>query len=225
MRIAICMPTKGRANQLKKRVNDLLMQPIPAEVDLIVSLAVIRDDLETLTAVKDLISQWYETDVTVLLTYREPGSTAVEGWNVAYTAVADIADWFVLGADDIVWASDWLQTAVEMMAIAPWAQVIGLYDGHTDLNQYAPHYMASAAFCRDVLGGHLVPPMYQSWWFDREVCEVARAMSVYLPGWPIIVEHTHPDWKTAAMDPTYEAAWPLHDADRATYLRRQREIR
>jgi hypothetical protein len=206
---------------MKKRVNDLILQPLPDGVDLIVSLAVIRDDTETLRAVNDIIDQWYESDVSVILTFRMPGSTAVNGWNLAYGAVADVTDWFVLGADDVIWANDWLKTAVDMMSLASWAQVIGLYDGHTDINKYGPHYMASAAFCRDVLGGHLVPPVYESWWFDREVCETAKAMGVYLPGWPIIAEHTHPDWKTAEMDATYQEAWPLHEADRLTYERRR----
>ena len=219
MRIAICLPTKGRPAQMKKRVNDLILQPLPDGVDLILSLAVIRDDTETLRAVNEVIDQWYDSDVTVLLTFRESGSTAVDGWNRAYNAVADICDWFVLGADDLIWADGWLEAAMELFAAG---EVIGLNDTHTDLNQYAPHYMASAAFCRDVLGGCLVPPIYRSWWFDREVCEIAQSFGVYVPGWGVIVAHTHPDWKTAEMDDIYSQARPLHDADRALYLRRQR---
>lgn len=222
MKIAICLPTKGRPSQMKERVNDLLLQEVPEGAELMVVLSVIESDEATVQAAKELVDQWFDSDVTLVLVYRPDDSTSVDGWNRAYNAVADLADWFVLGADDLLWGSDWLKNVTEMIEIAPWAEVIGLNDTHTDLNKYAPHYMARADFCRDVLQGNIAPIYYHSWWFDREVCEIAMAASVYLPGWPVIVEHTHPDWKTAEVDDTYSQAEPLHDVDRATYLRRQR---
>jgi hypothetical protein len=221
MKIAICLPTKGRAAQMKKRVNDLILQPIPPGVELFVSLAVIRDDTATLRAVNDIIDQWYDSEVSVILTFREAGSTAVEGWNLAYRAVANFGHWFVLGADDLIRDPGWLDEPLKIIHQSERVEVIGLNDGHTDLNQYAPHYMVNTWFCLDALGDHLVPPMYKSWWFDREVCEIARQRGVYSPAWNASVEHTHPDWQTAAVDDTYSQAKPLHDVDRAVYLRRQ----
>lgn len=216
MRIAICMPTRGRAAQMKQRVNELLQQALPAGVELFVVLAVCDDDQESKTAVGKLIKLWHESDRTVVFVSRPEGSTAVDGWNRAYRAVADLCDWFVLGADDIVWGEGWLAAALELAA-SPTVQLIGLNDGHTPLEAYAPHYMASAAFCQQTLGDYIAPSEYHAWWFDRLVCELAQDQGVYAPGWQVMAEHRHPDWQTAEMDATYEAAMPLRGIDRRRY--------
>lgn len=219
MRVAILLPTKGRAAQMKARVNDLLMQSVPPNVDLTVVLAVCEDDEETIKAAGELIDQWEGSDVLVIRTYRPAGSTAVEGWNLAYSDVTDYADWLVLGADDIIWHPDWLANALK--AAGDTYQVVGLHDGHTNLRHYGAHYMATAEFCAAHLGGVFIPPMYKSWWFDREVCEKAAGLGLYVAAWDALAEHAHPDWNKAPMDATYQEAWHLHDLDREVYEARK----
>lgn len=224
MKIAMLMPSKGRAAQLKARVNDLLLQSIPGGIELIIVLAIVEGDEATKQAANELIDMWYESDVTIVKVMRPETSTAVDGWNRAYTAVADLCDWFVLAADDIVWGVGWLGAVMGLIATRPHVQVIGLNDGHTDLNHYAPHYMARADFCKGILGGHIAPSDYVSWWFDREICELAQNMGVYIPGWHVHAEHKHPDWQTAIIDDTYNEAKPSHEKDRRLYQSRLREI-
>ena len=149
-------------------------------------------------------------------------STAVHAWNLATEAARDY-DWYVLGADDVEWCPGWLDEALAV-AKATGAHCIGLNDGdHTDLEQYAPHYMVTGTFLNGAIGGKIAPPHYLCWWFDREVCEVAKARGEYAPAWNAYAVHHHPDWHTAAMDDTYLEAWANHDIDKATYLTRKAE--
>lgn len=220
--VAILLPSRGRAAQLTERVTSLLWQVPPAGVTIYITLAVCLDDAETQTAAEALQHTSRFAQFRVESTSRPADSTAVQGWNMAYQfrRARGGADWYILGADDIVWVPGWLDAA--LAEARPGVEVIGLDDGgHTDLRLYAPHYMAQAAFVEEVLGGLFVPPEYYAWWFDREVCEVARARNAYSPAPGAVARHLHPDWQTARMDRTYRDAWPLHDVDRQTYLTRR----
>lgn len=219
-RVAICLPTRGRAEQLAQRMRHLLRQPLPEGVELVLALGVERNDRESKRVAYEL-ERDNRSPITIVTIERPDGETAVQGWNRLYMAVSISCHWFVLGADDIIWQPGWLEAALDV-AHKTGAQVIGLNDGgHTDMTKYAAHYMADKSFCEEVLNGNLVPPVYQSWWFDREVCEVARTLGVYAPAWQAVAEHTHPDWGNAERDDTYNLAWPLHDVDRAVYLKRK----
>lgn len=212
--VAILIPTKGRAKQLIRNVAGLLAGTVPNGVELAVILAVCEDDVTTKLAATHLSA----TDGRVFIASRQPNTTAVQGWNQAAAAIPS-ADWYVLGADDIEWADDWLVEAMKTVALTG-AKVIGLNDGHTDLRQYAPHYMVHRDFLWSQFNGAMVPPEYKSWWFDREVCERARGMGLYATAWNSRATHCHPDWHTAPDDETYRAGKPYHDEDRATYLKR-----
>ena len=218
--IAVCMPSMGRADQMYSHATELLFQERPGNVHIWLILAVVAHDTKTIEAGQKMQKIWNDaTDTQVLIVEREPGSHAVDGWNKAYNSMADTADWFVLGADDIIWHQGWIEEALQ--AADDGTQVIGLNDGHTNIDEYAPHYMVSREFARIHLGGVLVPPVYRSWWFDREVCQKGQALGLYAPAWKAWAEHRHPDWRTAPMDETYETGWPLHDADRDVYLQRR----
>lgn len=227
IRVAVCMPTTGRAQQARRCIEGLLSQAQPQGVDLFVVAAVPEDDSETLGMVAAL---WDVVD-GLLLVKRAPGSTAVDGWNEAAARARSSAssldgpgpDWFVLGADDLVFHPGWLEMALRVVELTG-AQVVGFDDGgHTCIEQYAPHYMCSRWWAEETQEGFFVPPVYKSWWFDREVCERAREMGLYTAATGAVLEHKHPDWKTAPMDETYRQAWPLHDVDRATYTARKME--
>lgn len=215
LKVAVLMPSKGRAWQVRSRVSDLATQTRPADVTLAVVLAVSADDRATLTAGDILTDEFDE----VALVVRAPGSTAVDGWMAAYRfAHSWGADWFVLGADDILWRPGWLAEALRVSAENR-ADVVGLNDGHTNLDDYAPHYMASRWFCEEHLGGRIIPEGYRCWWFDRHVCQMARMVGAYAPAWKAIAEHRHPDWKTAAVDQTYAEAFGDRELDKEVYQR------
>lgn len=220
MRVAIILPSKGRAQQLRHCVNNLLMEIPPAGVEITVQLAVENTDRETVAVAKALVNLWHESEAHVQMVYRDSPTTCVEGFNLGYKVMKGCADWYVLGSDDQMYRPGWLAEALRIAKSFD-AWVVGFNDGHTYIEEYAPHYMMSAAFIEQYLGGYMVPPVYKSWWFDREVCEIARRANVYAPAWLAVVDHNHPDWGTAAMDDTYREAWPEHDKDRAIYFARR----
>lgn len=220
MRVAIIMPSLNRAGQLRRNAGDMLMQMPPVGVELIVVFAVQKTDRHTLAVVEKLADLWADSGTSIMIVRREPGTTCVQGFNAGYGRVRHLADWYVLGSDDQVYKSGWLSEAIAV-AEDTGAQVVGLNDGHTDIGHYAPHYMMHRDFAERVMGGVMVPPVYKSWWFDREVCEKAAALGLYAPAWAAHVEHRHPDWGTAVMDETYRGEWHKHDIDREVYERRK----
>lgn len=218
--VAVLIPTYKRPQQLRERVGNLLQLQIPNDAQLFVVIGICADDDESKEAMGPLVGTPKADRVYPVIVMRQQADTAVSGWNKAYVHARAAADWFVLGADDIVWHDGWLSAALRA-ASETGAQVIGLNDLHTDLDQYAPHYMVRRAFIDAHMGGFMVPPVYKSWWFDREVCEKARILNLYAPAWNAVAEHRHPDWTTAPRDATYDLAWPLHDIDREIYMIRK----
>jgi hypothetical protein len=214
--VAILLPTKGRAHQAASRIGDLLAPDTPDGVTLSVFVAIDTDDKKTLSAIKNLAKEHDEIQIVK----RQPDTTAVQGWNAAYARACELgADWVVLGADDVEFKRGWLDAALK--AATDDAQVVGLNDGHTDMPNYGAHYMATVAFMEENAGGVMAPPMYTSWWFDREICEKAHALGLYAYTPEAVIEHHHPDWGLAEMDETYEEAWPSHAIDARIYRRRR----
>lgn len=221
MKVAVLLPSKGRAKQLEGTLLSLDHQLLTAEVSLLVIVAALENDLETVSTVKRIMAAGSNAPVEVHLVTRGPDSSAVDGWNWAYRYAYGLgAEWFVLGADDIDFWAGCIDIAVSE-AQKTGSQVIGLNDTFTNIDKYAPHYMASRRFTRDHLGGLMAPPVYRAWWFDREVCEIAQEVSSYAPAWDAIAKHYHPDFTDTPMDETYQEAWPDHDRDKKVYLHRK----
>lgn len=217
--VAVLLPSKGRSDQLLSNLSELMAQATPHDVKVYIVAAVQMDDGLSRRAV-ERAQEWHSLNSHVYCVLRPPDTTAVQGWNLAYEFARHTAGWFVLGADDIRWRRGWLDEALRV-AYGKKAAVVGLNDGHTDLEKYAPHYMANSWFTERVLGGYMAPPVYRAWWFDREVCEKAQDVGRYAPAWGAHAEHRHPDWRTAQMDQTYLDAWPDHDIDKMTYQLRK----
>lgn len=221
MKVTIIIPSKGRPAQLHRNATELLMQLPPKNVELHVILAVIWSDTTTVNVARNLSATWADTDTPVGIIYREPDTNVVEALNQAYQSTRGAADWYVLGSDDQRYRSGWLAAALQV-ANDTGAQVVGLNDMHTNIYNYAPHYMMHADFIENTLGGVMVPPEYKTWWFDREICERAQRLGLYAPAWNAIAEHCHPDWGTAVIDDTYAQAMPDREADRQLYEERRR---
>lgn len=216
--VAILLPTAGRAQQLLARVGAMLRQATPAGVRRSLYLSVEDGDDATRAAGRLLAAEF--EDVWMVL--REDGSTAVQGWNLAhFKAYAEGADWYVTGADDLVWHEGWLAEALGV-ARGTGAQVIGFADGYTQLDERtrATHLMISRRFAEVVLRG-FIPPEYGGWRWDREICERAMALGVYAPAVKALLEHRHPDVGKAEMDETYRRAWHFHDEDLVVYRGRR----
>jgi hypothetical protein len=206
--VAVLLPTLARAAQMKERVGALLAQAVPDNARLTVYLAVQVTDTDTLTAAAELAAEYGN----VAIVERPPATTAVQGWNLAQEqAYADGADWYVLGADDVVWHDGWLAEALKVAGETK-AHLIGMADGYSDLNDRACHFMVSRLFCHRVLKG-FIHPAYRSWRFDREISRRAQALDVYAPAPGALLEHLHPAVGKAEMDETYRTAVPDHETD------------
>lgn len=218
IRVAVLIPSTGRPAQLEERVGALVTQPRVEGAALDVLISVPTDDDATARAAAAIEKLPHPATTKVRLVLRKPGTTAVEGWNIAYRYMEACggADWYMLGADDLVWHEGWLAGALRVAAETG-AWVIGLNDGKTDLDDFAAHYMARAEFCRGELQGHMALPQYRAWWFDREVTQRAMALGLYAPARDILVEHRHPMWQTAPEDATYELGRQHREADRLVY--------
>jgi len=224
MRVAIVMPTKNRPLQLERNVTALLSQTLPRGVDmLVVALCVEVTDSETLRVARKLQRMYPFEAVMVSIVYRNENTTCVQGFNQGYAELQGVADWYVLGSDDQIYKDNWLAEALKV-AHETGAQVIGLNDGHTNIDNYAPHFIMSESFIDFEMSGYMVPPEYKTWWFDREICERAASTGMYAPAWKAMVEHCHPDWGTAELDSTYKEAMINRDMDKALYLSRQVKV-
>jgi len=213
MRVVMCLPTCGRGDQFYHRTWTLLRQEAPPGVELVVVVSTVEGDTHTWKMAAYLDNKFPGQIVTVK---RSANTTAVDGWLQAHAA-APGADWYVLGADDVEWHPGWLLEALDIANMTR-AQVIGLNDLSTNLDDYAPHYMMSGEYAAKY---GFIPAGYRSWWFDREVCQAARARGKYAPSWKSIAEHLHPDWGKAEIDATYQSGMPYRDADHHLYERRR----
>lgn len=221
MRIAIIMPTKNRPLQLERNVTALIEQKLPSGVDLlIIALCVEVTDTKTLSVARKLQRLYPFESVMISIVYRNHNTTCVQASNQGYDELRGAADWYVLGSDDQVYKDGWLREALKVATEGD-AHVIGLNDGHTNIDNYAPHFLMSDWFVESVMGGHMVPPEYKTWWFDREICERAITLGMYAPAWKAEAEHCHPDWGTAELDDTHKIAMTERDTDKALYLRRR----
>ena len=222
MIVAVLLPSKGRAEKLAQVLVDLTHQLQAADLKILVVVAALVDEAETIAAAKRAKRKHDSNEAKIDIILRSPGTTSVEGWNQAYRHAYQLgADWFVLGADDVNFYAGCIAAAVEE-AQKTGCLVIGLNDMHTDLNKYGPHYMASRKFTRDHLGGVMAPPMYKAWWFDREVCEIAQEVSTYAPAYRAIAKHDHHTFSgEPAPDETYREAEQDRERDKVVYLERK----
>ena len=208
--VVVCLPTFGRGDQFYHRARLLLEQELPEGVALVLSVSVVHAaDVHSWKMAVQLENKF---PGRVTISERDTAMTAVDGWRQAFEAMPG-ADWYVLGADDVEFQAGWLLEALDIAGLTR-AQVIGLNDLHTNLDDYAAHYMMSGEYAAKY---GFIPAGYQSWWFDREVCQAAQARGRYAPAWRAVVEHFHPDWGTAPVDDTYRSGMVYRDADKMLY--------
>lgn len=137
-------------------------------------------------------------------------------------------EWVFLGADDIVPRRCWANTAVEraearyhVIATNDRAnrQVMsGLFGTHCLVRR---RYIEEqgASFGRR---GTLFHEAYDHNFCDREMCGVARERGVYTFSRDAVVEHRHPNWRTAKNDATYEKGRENWKDDLELFLERSR---
>jgi len=212
--ISVVMPTKGRAAQARACVERLLetvrrVDTRGHEVECIV----VVDDAGDFDA-DDFGRAHRNAPLRVMVFQGERGP--IPAWNAGLGMAR--GEWIVTGADDLVWGDGWLEAALERSG----SGFVGLYDGHTDPNERATHFLLSRAYIEEHQHGYLMPPWYRSWYPDAEICEVAKRAGAYVCAIGARVEHRHPNWGNSPDDATYQAGRAHHAADRRTFYRRKR---
>lgn len=207
---SILLPSAYRGAQLIKAL-DLIYATVgllPIEV----CVSVVQDDLQSQNILRDAPIVY---DVRTRAEYERG---AVYAWNklLALSSGSVVALW----ADDLVPRAGWLDCALNYLAIEGVA-LVGFNDLYSDGTEYAAHWLAPREWLVKHLGGVMYPPMYMSWWADREVTDRARALGCHVWAKDAIVEHRNYTFGVSEVDKTYKAAQSNYAVDEATYRARK----
>ena len=204
------LPTAYRPRELARCLQSL-MNTIGQHVAVIMA-SPIEDDPASIQALTGIAS--------VTRSRSEYQRGAVYGWNFCLKAVQDAAI-YVLAADDLVFYPNWLERALNELDRMG-GGLVGFNDLSSDGNVYAAHWLASREFLIEWLGGVMYPPLYQSWWCDREVTDIAKKAGRYRWAKEAGVEHFNYTFGKSKIDPTYAEAQKNYEADRELYQERKR---
>lgn len=137
-------------------------------------------------------------------------------------------EWVFLGADDLCFCHGWADEALEVAAVAPYAQVIGTNDlGNPAVvrGEQATHSLVRTSYlARGTIDepGKLLHEGYAHNWVDNELVGTARARGVFVFAAHSHVEHLHPSWGKAADDATYRLGMEQYAADSQLFRVRER---
>ena len=82
MRVAIIMPSRKRPLQLERNIADIINQPLPPGVDvLILALCIEVTDAASIKVAKRFQRLYPFEAVTICLIYRDDNTTCVQGFN------------------------------------------------------------------------------------------------------------------------------------------------
>lgn len=144
------------------------------------------------------------------------------------TGFRDIkAEWYFLGADDLRFYPGWFQHAMNLYDVIG-ACVIGTNDLGNPMVMRGLHSTHSlvlgeyAARCGTIdEPGKILHEGYPHEYVDQEFVETARCRLAWGFSHKSIVEHLHPNWKKAEMDPIYAAQPQRMGAGQRIYLTRR----
>lgn len=207
---SLLLPSAYRARQLRLAL-DAVYLSTNRPLEICVSL--VEDDHD---------SQNMTRGLPIVLDVRSVGEYAqgaVHAWNkLLQRATGDVIG---LWADDLMPEWGWLDHAFAALDNIGGHGLVGLNDMASDGNTYAAHWLADRRFIDDELGGVMYPPMYKSWWADREVTDRARELGLYRWARRALVEHNNYTFGKSQMDRTYRDAMLNYEADKLLYENRK----
>jgi hypothetical protein len=206
-KISLLIGSAYRANQLRRTL-DALLSTVDRPVELCISL--IDNDFDSHAVIRGLNA------VYMPRTFEEYGRGAIYATNKLYrrSSGSIIALW----ADDLMPQAGWLDQALEALDSIGGDGIVGYNDGSGDT--FAAHFMITRPYVR-AHGDLIFPPMYRSWWCDREMSEIARREGKFaITPRPIVTHNTHLLGRSE-NDRTYRDAALNHEADRLLYEQRK----
>lgn len=207
---SILLPSAYRSARLELALESLFKTLDDNDVEILVSC--VHDDADSLRVV-----QRYPINTIWLRERADYERGAI--W--AFNKLAELATGDVLADvdDDQIFHPGWLTNALRELDRLG-GGVMAFNDLKSDGNDYAAHFIVSRDFLRQHMGGTLWPPMYKSWWCDRELSDKAKAAGLYAWAQDAIVEHNHWSFNLSEMDETYSAGKQYHDIDRELWQTR-----
>lgn len=209
-KISLLLPSAYRSRQLWSAVRSALDS---TDQPLEICVSIVNTDSDSVA-----LSRRMQVVLDVR-TYEEYQRGAVYAWNKLLRRAS--GDVIVLWADDLVPQAGWIEKALDELDSLGGHGLIGLNDLSSDGNEYAAHWLADRAFVKGELGGVMYPPLYKSWWCDREVTDKAKALGLYSWSKSSVVEHLNYTFGKSLLDRTYRDAALNHESDRLLYEQRK----
>ena len=119
-------------------------------------------------------------------------------WNTALKAYPS-ADVYVIGSDDSVFVTGWLEAALVALSSMGGSGLVG-FNSHWKNTDLAFHYMMTRDFMIKYHGGVAAVPHYSAWCVDDEACLRAKSAGKWKKALDSYVEH---EWKKNGMDEGY----------------------
>lgn len=137
-------------------------------------------------------------------------------------------EWVLLGADDIVPRRCWATTALEKAGSR--FHVVATNDQanrQVMSGLFGTHCLVRRSYVTERGASHgergtLFHEGYDHNFCDRELCGVARERGVYAFSKQSVIEHRHPNWRTAKNDSTYDKGRENWKSDLELFLSRSR---
>ena len=206
--ITVVIPSQDRPERLLRAVESVLSTARGVEVVLVLD----EQDDESRAIVEPLEHH------LVIETVRGDLHTA-ERWN-AGAAIAS-GDYFVVGADDIIFQDGWLEAALEAIRMIGASGLVGFNEGEgSSFGSLATHYMISRKYAVRGMGGCMMPPVYEHGHTDVEATLRAKRDGRLVFAERARIEHLHPFYGTAESDAIYEKADSSRRRDRRLFKRR-----
>lgn len=217
-KVSILMPTAYRPERLKLALATLhgtLDREQPQDVEVLLSC--VSDDPDSLKLIQ-LHGYQYGLWIRTPEQYRRGAI-----WAFNELARFSTGDVLVDVDDDQFFHDGWLTNSLRELDKLGGHGLVAFNDLRSDGNEYAAHFLVSRSFLLQHMGGVLWPPMYVSWWCDREMSDKAKAAGCYAWAKDAIVEHRHWSFGQSELDQTYRDGRAFHDSDRLLYEQRKRD--
>lgn len=146
-----------------------------------------------------------------------------ELWNIgaAFARRMNNANYFVIGADDVVFQPGWLEAAWNVMVSIGGSGLVGLNEGDgSAFGVMATHFMVSLKYAVRGLGGCIMIPSYRHGHTDAEATIRARRDGRLAWAEEARIQHLHPIYGTAPNDKIYEKGAASIPHDEALFLER-----
>jgi GT2 family glycosyltransferase len=149
--------------------------------------------------------------------------TTAERWNHGAKFAQDNFDteYFVIGADDVVFQPGWLEAAMAEMNAMGGSGLVGLNEGpDSSFGRLATHFLVSRKYAVRGLGGTIMIPPYRHGWTDMEATFRAKRDGRLRFAEDARIEHLHPLYGTSEVDEIYKKGQSTHDQDEELFQER-----